>query len=255
MFPFPAPLLCMGADAGDVTDPHFADVVLLVGFEGAYASGANSAFAQDESSYARAGKVNTGTQTALFTSNPKFGAQSAQRTTDRQYISYADATEWPNGTNPFTIEMWVLFTASPAADAQDYLIAQYDAGANQRSWAIVMVSGALTLRLSSTGTSVVDKVSTAWAPSTNTWYHVAADFDGTTYRTYVDGVMKGSATGAVSLFNSTAQVALMSALNNGNTNSAYNFQGAIDEVRVTVGTARYASDSGFAVPTAAFPRS
>jgi hypothetical protein len=33
------------------------------------------------------------------------------------------------------------------------------------------------------------------------------------------------------------------------------FLGNIDEVRITKGAARYASNSGFTVPTAAYPRS
>jgi hypothetical protein len=33
------------------------------------------------------------------------------------------------------------------------------------------------------------------------------------------------------------------------------FGGWIDELRITKGVARYASDGGFTVPTAAFPRS
>jgi hypothetical protein len=36
--------------------------------------------------------------------------------------------------------------------------------------------------------------------------------------------------------------------------SSFEFDGWIDELRITKDVARYASDSGFAVPTSAYPR-
>ncbi len=44
-------------------------------------------------------------------------------------------------------------------------------------------------------------------------------------------------------------------LNIGMIGSSFGFDGWIDELRITKGVARYASDSGFAVPTSAYPRS
>lgn len=234
-------------------DPYWSDVVLLCGFEGTYANGAASAFAQDESSYARSGEVHASTSSALAPTS-KFGAQAMRRTSSRQYISWADDTEWPNGTNPFTIEMWVQFTLAPTSGVH-YLIGQYDVGNNNRSWALLVNAGSLQLLVSNAGTSGTTKASAAWAPSTGVWYHVAADWDGTDYRTYVDGVMLGKSATGVSLFDSSARVTLATVLSNGATSATFAFEGYIDEVRVTAGTARYASDSGYTVPTAAFPRS
>lgn len=88
--------------------------------------------------------------------------------------------------------------------------------------------------------------------TTGVWYHVAADKDATgKIRLYVDGVMLGSATPANSaIFNSTAGLGIGAQGANGNVDMA----GWLDEVRITKGVARYASDSGFTVPTAAYPR-
>ncbi|TIL80512.1 MAG: LamG domain-containing protein, partial [Mesorhizobium sp.] len=63
--------------------------------------------------------------------------------------------------------------------------------------------------------------------------------------------MKGSATPANSnTFNAATVLAI------GSTSAgARSFNGWIDELRITKGVARYASDGGFTPPTAAFPRS
>jgi hypothetical protein len=86
----------------------------------------------------------------------------------------------------------------------------------------------------------------------NVWYHVAVDKDAAgKIRIYVNGVMKGSATPANSAFHNSTAVMRVGR----DSNTARWFNGWIDEVRVTKGVARYASDGGFSVPTAAFPHS
>jgi hypothetical protein len=83
------------------------------------------------------------------------------------------------------------------------------------------------------------------------WYHVCAEKDGTgKIRIYIDGVMKGSATPADSTSRNSSALFTIGG-------DAFNrvLNGWLDEVRITKGVARYASDSGFTVPTAAFPRS
>ena len=92
-----------------------------------------------------------------------------------------------------------------------------------------------------------------WAISAGTWYHVAVDFDGTKYRLYVDGTMVASTTSTLSIANSPAALSVGYYDNSGS--QSWQVQSAyVDEVRVTSGVARYASDSGFTPPTSAFPR-
>ncbi|MCC6237807.1 MAG: Ig-like domain-containing protein [Dehalococcoidia bacterium] len=80
--------------------------------------------------------------------------------------------------------------------------------------------------------------------SLNQWYHVAATYDGTTQRLFVNGtqVASGSATG--SLNNSSSLV-----MGAQTTSSTAPFAGRIDEVRIS-STARYSSS--FTPPTVAF---
>jgi hypothetical protein len=70
-------------------------------------------------------------------------------------------------------------------------------------------------------------------------------------RLYKDGVMLASATPPNSAIFNSPQVLGIGATSAG----GGALDGWIDELRITKGVARYASDSGYTVPTAAFPRS
>jgi Concanavalin A-like lectin/glucanases superfamily len=89
--------------------------------------------------------------------------------------------------------------------------------------------------------------------TTGVRYHVAVDKDATgKIRIYVDGVMYGSSTPANSaFFSSTAPLTIGAQSSSG----LVDMDGWLDDVRITKGVARYASDGGFTVPTSAFPRS
>lgn len=229
----------------------FSNVVLLVGFEVGLPS------VTDESSYSHTGSFSTtGSDFAISNAQKKFGAASLFRggIDANSTLTYADSAQFAFGSGAFTIECWAYFDTSPTV-GRHYLVDQFNEFDNQRSWALLVNAGNLQLMLSTDGTAEASKASGAWSPTLHTWYHVAGDFDGTTYRTYVDGVLKASSTGAVTLNNASAVVhfARRRAIGGGSTEYGV-FRGYIDEVRVSKAAA-YASDTGFVPPTAAFPRS
>lgn len=232
---------------GGTIDPYWTSVVYLAGYDD-FASVA--AAEKDESSFNHT-PINHGFNIGnLPNGSPgKFGA-GCYRAIANCWVSYADSADWQLGSSPFTMEAWVQFTTAPSSSFHN-LFGQRESSGNQRSFGLSVASNVLTLFRSADGATETN-VTGAWTPSTLTWYHVAADFDGTKTRLYVDGVMKGSSTTAVTLFNSTADFTVGSWLTAGAFNSA--FRGFLDEVRITKGVARYASDSGYTVPTAAFPR-
>lgn len=85
-----------------------------------------------------------------------------------------------------------------------------------------------------------------------TWTHICFEFDGTDIRFYVDGVMASKAAGGFWVPPSSDQIALGG--QNSSTSTPMVSGNRIDEVRFTR-AARYASDAGFAVPTAPYPTS
>jgi hypothetical protein len=126
------------------------------------------------------------------------------------------------------------------------------------AWALYMHINSLYFRCWDTGGTQRDGTAFTWHAGTtpplnlNTWYHVACDRDGSgNLRVYIDGAMVSKTTGYTHNIRSgtgTADVGSVAGTNQ------YDFNGWMDEVRITKGVARYASDSGYTVPTAAFPR-
>lgn len=249
MLPLPSPLLT--ASAAGVTDPYFANVSFLHGWE---TPSTTTGWQNEESSAYRAGTIGGSFVGPVATG--KFGALCLNRNSGG-FITYPNNAAFQFGSGAFTLERWVKFNTAPGTNNAGFF-GLWDTGLSQKSWGLGMNAGSLTLFLSSNGSTTITKIAYPWSPSTNTWYYVGADFDGTTYRLYVGtsggtATMVGSATGVVSLFNSTSPFAVGTLLNNGGNNSL--FDGWSDEDRITKAVARYASNSGFSVPTAAFPRS
>jgi hypothetical protein len=89
----------------------------------------------------------------------------------------------------------------------------------------------------------------AFTPSTGVFYKLAADRDAAgTLRVYADGVMIGKLLSAGGSRTGDDPVEI------GRVTSTL-FDGWIDEVRITKGVARYASDGGYTPSVDPFPRS
>jgi hypothetical protein len=232
------------------TDQHFANVALLCGFDGVDA--ATTSIDESPAGHTLSFSGNAQLDTAQF----KFGTASLLCDGTTDLVTSADSPDWDlsdaNG-DPFTIEAWIRRTTLATVDRT--IVAQ--TGAGQGAFALRLASGAntteLTFNISNTGSSNDVSITTSGAGiSINNWHHVAADKDSSgKVRVYANGVMVGSATPADStMHNSTAALSI-----GADSGGGRSWQGWIDEVRITKGVARYASDSGYTVPTAAFPRS
>lgn len=232
------------------TDPSFSSTVLLLSGDGANAS---TTFT-DQSFKAR-GNATVVDGAQVRTANPKFGTGSIRFDGNADGLAFADSADWNMGSGAFTIETWALFDTAFIENTQS-LIAQW-ATPSQRSFGL-QYSGAgatntLNFLASSAGTAVDLNVSFNWTPTADTWYHIAADRSGNVFRLYLDGTMVATATEPMSLKDSTEVLRLGYTFSGGV--AASFLKGELDEVRITKGVARYASDSGYTVPTAAFPRS
>jgi hypothetical protein len=231
-----------------VTDPFFSSVVLLCGFDGVNGATTSS----DESAAAHSLTFNG--NAVIDTAQSKFGTSSCFFDGSGSYISIPDSADWKlsaANSDQFTVEFWIRRHASPV---NMRVIGQASSTSNAGwyvNWGNTNVILFLGCPTGSTGSAWTTS-NTASSPALDTWGHIAIDKDATgKCRMYVNGVMLGSVTPAdSSMFDSTAALEIGRLFG-----ATANLSGWMDELRITKGVARYASDAGFTVPSAAFPRS
>jgi len=224
---------------GGGSDDDFASVTTLLSFEGA-----NGSTTITDNSNTGATWTAGGTS-AIDTSQFKFGSSSySVDGTISDYASTPDATAHELGSGLWTIEGWWRWRSSPSV--YQGLIGKWGSGVKSYGILLNGSQNKLQLFLSTNGAASIIKIDQAWTPTLDTWYAIAADFDGTTYRLYVDGAVLGTATTLVALFDAGATLNVGSVDNN-------DFDGHIDEVRITKGVARYAG--AYTPATSAFPTS
>lgn len=233
-------------------DPFLGYVVLLLGFPGA--DGSTSIIDESPAVHGSATVIgNAQVDTAVS----KFGGSSLLSDGTTDGLSFPDSVDWTlssANSDQFTVEAFgVLTTDTPVGKV---IVCQFGGGSPNMAWLLwINNSGELEFIGSTNGSALnwsASPASSGIGWSIGVWYHFVADKDATgKVRVYRDGVMLGSATPSdSSLFTSAAPltVACDSAA------GGRSWPGHLDEVRITKGIARYASDAGFTVPTAEFPR-
>ena len=224
---------------GGASDEFFSDVMFLSGFEGT--DGSTTVI--DESSVGRTLTAQASAQ--IDTDQFKFGSSSLFVNDSADRVTAASAADLQIGSSDFTLEGFFRYSLTPLAFK--LLIGKYQNSGNQKSYGIFEFAGDLLFYMSSTGGNTILKLSTAFVPVIGTWYHLAVDFDGTTYRMYIDGVLGDTTTTKTTAFASTSAFVI-----GAQSDGIDEFVGHVDEARLTIGTARYAG--AFTPPDAAFPR-
>lgn len=210
-------------------DPYIANVTLLMHFNGAD----ESTTLTDEIGHAFTAGGTAQIDTAQF----KYGGASLLLQGLIDDICYADnSADWIFGTNDFTTEVWVRFSAISADHA---FLSNYNNSAT--GWILGLTSaGDLVFRHGDT-----ELISRAWSPSTDTWYHVAASRSGTDLRLFVDGAQLGATvTDSTNIASASLQFTV------GSVSTIWKLVGWIDDARITKGVARYTGN--FTAPTAQF---
>ena len=164
------------------------------------------------------------------------------------------------GAGDWTIECWVQASAEPST--LGYIIGRWATAGNRCYQAFYDPTlNQWTMNCTSDGSTTVNSVydfdtDGAMTPATffnGTMRHVAFVNDGGTFRTYVEGVA-GSNTGVLSgaVFNGGTQNTYVLASGGTSVNPASGWRNSVDELRVTIGTARYTSN--FTPPSVQFGR-
>lgn len=235
---------------GVPTDPFYANVILLVGAEGIDGS---TAFV-DESPLAKT--ITPFGNVQIDTAQFKFGASSALFDGSVDSFTIPHATF---GVGDFTAETFMRFTAINNAQRGNTFFSQYGVSNQTRLYFKLHtetsgIGRVLRFAYTRPDTSTFFFDSSAWTPILNTWYHVAIDRSGSVIRMYVDGVMIGTAT-EIPNHNTVGTIPIKIGRIDSVSGFTADHNGHMDEIRLTDGSARYASDAGFTVPAAAYPRS
>lgn len=211
---------------GGVTDPFFANVVLLAHMDG---TNGGSTFV-DSSSFNRT-FTNIGTPTTS-TTQVKFGATSMRNPGVNSGIS---ATTSAIGTSDFTMEGWLYLDSLTG---------------NQVFWLdSLFLSTGFELYVDATGKLHIfaggaERCTSTSAITAGTWVHVAFTRTSGTVRWFINGTL--DATTASVTDNFTATTYYMGYSSNA-------LIGYMDDVRFTFGVSRYTTT--FTPPTVAYPNS
>lgn len=250
-------LLGAAGVAPPATDPYFANVGLLLHFDGTNGS---TTFLDSSTN---AFTVTALGDAQLSTTGPKYGMACGLFDGTGDRLSVPDDAAWAFGLGDFTIEAWYYATTTPAGSA---FVGQWLNGGNL-GWLFCHTdsaqggyTGGTDSKLRFVASSDGNYNSTTadyWAGGAgsdvtlNAWNHIAVSRIGTSLFFFLNGALltsnalPGQGSIGLSLFNSTDPLAV---------GGPYNYiAGRLDELRITKGVARYTSS--FTPPVAPYPNS
>jgi hypothetical protein len=217
---------------GPTNDPYWANVVLMLHMDGADGS---TTFT-DSSSLSRTPATNT--NVAITTDQSKFGGAAGERTAGSAILEYAYSTDFSYaGSNAYTIEFWLFLQEAGATEV-------YFLGQRSGTGKYFRITTAETMFFRSDGAAELSFGTIA----KDVWSHIALTCDGTTVKSFVNGLQINSA--AASSFTDTTTTAF-SIFSASSIWTTAGLVGYLDDLRITKGVARYTGN--FNIPTAAFP--
>jgi hypothetical protein len=227
-------------------DPYYGAVSLLLHGDGADGS------TQIIDSSPNPKTVTAVDQAEISTTESKWNGSSLKFTgfyTDSLIIPDNDDFEF--GSGDFTIEGWIY---TQTGQGFDTVITKGWGSNPYAGFAILLATnpfdpgqGFLRFYASSNGSSwdIASNNDIITSTAQNTWYHIAVTRQGNTFRTFANGVVNQTWTSSLAIQSNTEAVTIGSSNNLG-----YNWQGYIDDLRITKGVARYTSN--FTPPTQPF---
>lgn len=238
------------SSASVVTDPDFASTLLLVSGDGTNGS---QVFTDLSASARGNATFPVGNGPTVSTAVKQFGSGSIRFDAgNNDCARWADSADW-SGNSDYTKEGFVRFDSATTTQ----ILWQHWSGTTNRGWRLLYRGAStpkiLSLEGSTAGATIAVVVSGNWTPTIDTFYYVCEERSGNTTRLYVGDVggtanMLAKTTTGFTYFDSTAPFSL------GDTDVANSMAGYKDNFRYT-SIARYDTDAGFPVPTAAFPTS
>lgn len=161
----------------------------------------------------------------IDTAQSKFDGASGLLDGTGDYLTVPNHASLKFGTGDFTIDGWFRF-----ADIDgEFLFSDRDGSGTTDSLGCFMVAGEVWVY----DETAEIAITTTASITTATWYHIEMGRSGTTFKIFVDGVEKSSAT-CTSNFNNTSTLRIGGDAAGGNP-----INGHIDEFRISKGIARH----------------
>lgn len=216
-------------------DPHYASTSLLLHLDGADGSTA----IVDSSASPKT--VTAHGDAAITTAQGKFGGSSLSMGGDG-YLTLPADEDYAFGVGAFTVEMWVRTTASKG----QLIEVAFDDAAPW--WQVTFYQGCLQWADYENTNNLLEGTALI---NDGQWHHIAVVRRANTLSFYVDGALD---TEDVFYSGDDANFSALADLRVGQytawANTAMNFSGQIDELRITKGVARYTAE--FTPPTEPF---
>ena len=176
--------------------------------------------------------VNSGSAASISTAQSKFGGSSLRLNDNDSHCQYVS----PAWGSAFTIEFW--FRADSVSAGTQWMAGVWGGTPHGGfNWIVGLSNSTVKTYFFTTAGSYSLNNATIGTASANTWHHVAITWDGSTYRTFLDGTAGGSASDSNAPASDQWQVTWVGTVG-GTTDT---FAGYIDEYRQS-DTARYTSN-------------
>ena len=233
-----------GARLGNL-DPYYGNVTLLLRMDGANASTTFTDTSPNPKAITAVGNAQ------ISTSQSKYGGSSGYFDGTGDYLTVANSSDNAFGLGDFTIECWVNFSALPGSNLNMSIANTMTSisAATFTMWWIGINNNAGTNRLylGRHGNGAVFAY-VNWTPSLNTWYHIAATrSSGSVIGLFINGVSQSVATSGSNWANDFSATGILAI---GEVATALQFNGYIDEFRLTKGVARYTTSFTPAIESA-----
>jgi hypothetical protein len=170
----------------------------------------------------------------IDTAVKKYGSGSLEFDGSGDYLRCYSPRLLPSGRESFTIEFWMRLNALSSSRTICFWGAT---SANQAAGVQVLSNGKVSFF------NYFNDLESSTTIAINTWYHIAAQYDGNTKQLYIDGILRASAsTTAINI--ATTDTIIVGATSGG----GEQVNGYVDDFRLTRGQARYTAN--FTPPTA-----
>jgi hypothetical protein len=183
----------------------------------------------------------------ISTAQSQFGGGSMYFDGNGDYLTQPSSQNFNFGTENFTMEGW--FYQTGLSSSYPAIVSNPLGWGNAGAWGVLsshVSSGVRKLQFYCYNADASNPLLLGTTTlSDNTWYYFALTRSGTTFRLFLNGTVEATATFGGSV------TSVSSGLVVGINQTAYPFQGYIDDLRITKGYARYTSN--FTPATSAFP--